>query len=169
MFSPYYGCKNCGYEAKLHRHGFYSRNVITFSGIYRISILRLKCPSCNKTYSLLPCFLVPYYQYCYSFIFLCLYYTYLPKLSYSQFVSVIKKLNPDSLFTPAHISNYKRRMEAISPQLNLFFANFDEFYYDMDNHDPQAVLEKIELFIKKEGHFNCIYFSKMSRYFFAKP
>ncbi|MDI3548369.1 MAG: hypothetical protein PWR10_2021, partial [Halanaerobiales bacterium] len=67
-------------------------------------------------------------------IFLCLYYTYLPKLSYSQFVSVIKKLNPDSLFTPTHISNYKRRIEAISPQLNLFFANFDEFYYDMDKN-----------------------------------
>lgn len=76
VFTDKYGCKNCGYEGRLHRHGFYSRNVITRYTVYRVFILRLKCPSCNKTYSVLPSFLIPYYQYSFDFIFLCLYYSY---------------------------------------------------------------------------------------------
>jgi hypothetical protein len=58
VFPVKYGCKNCGYEGRLHRHGFYQRNAITIFATYRIFILRVKCPSCNKTYSVLPSFLI---------------------------------------------------------------------------------------------------------------
>ena len=82
--SPIYGCKSCGYEGMLHRHGYYSRNVITRHCIRRISILRVKCPSCGKTHAVLPSFLIPYYQYSLEFIFECLYLSFVLKNSYSK-------------------------------------------------------------------------------------
>ncbi|WP_369800217.1 DUF6431 domain-containing protein [Anaerosalibacter sp. Marseille-P3206] len=74
-----YGCKFCGYEGMLHRHGYYSRNVITKHCIRRISILRVKCPSCGNTHAILPSFLIPYYQYSLEFIFKCLYLSFVLK------------------------------------------------------------------------------------------
>jgi hypothetical protein len=66
LFPSIYGCKNCPYEGKLYRHGFYERGVITSSAYYRIPVLLLKCPVCGKTYSVMPDWLIPYFQYCYA-------------------------------------------------------------------------------------------------------
>lgn len=55
-------CPICGAEIKLHRHGFYSRNVIAQRREYRIDICRYLCRSCKGTVSLLPAFLLPYFQ-----------------------------------------------------------------------------------------------------------
>lgn len=55
-------CPVCGGVVRLKRHGFYFRNAITGKGEYRIPICRMKCPSCAKTASLLPDFLLPYFQ-----------------------------------------------------------------------------------------------------------
>ncbi|MDK2799537.1 MAG: hypothetical protein PWP27_2005 [Clostridiales bacterium] len=71
-----YGCKHCCYLGRIHRHGYYQRNAIIRYTVYRIHILRLKCPSCKKTFSVLPSFLIPCYQYTFEVIFLCLYYFY---------------------------------------------------------------------------------------------
>jgi len=168
IFPPQYGCKNCGYKGKLHRHGFYPRNVITCHCFYRIFILRLKCPSCDKTYSILPKFLIPYYQYSFDVIFLCLYYFYVKKYSYLKIIAIFKDLNPNTLFSAFNISFYRRRMEDVAPITNFFFTYFDDFYYDMDNPALSSIIKKIELFIEKKGHFNYTYFCKMPKYFFAK-
>jgi hypothetical protein len=56
-------CPICGAEIKLYRHGFYSRNVITPKQEYCIDICRYFCRSCQGTISLLPIFLLPYFQY----------------------------------------------------------------------------------------------------------
>ena len=168
IFPTQYGCKNCGYMGKLHRHGFYSRNVITRYTAYRIFILRVKCPSCNKTYSLLPSFLIPYYQYSFDFIFLCLCYIYIKKHSYLKIVSIFKQLNPKSTFSISNISFYKKRMNSVNSITNSFFANFSAFYYDMNNPSVESVVKKIKLFIEKESDFNYSYFNNMPRYFFAK-
>lgn len=55
-------CPICGAEIKLCRHGFYSRNVITSRREYCIDICRYFCRSCRRTISLLPIFLLPYFQ-----------------------------------------------------------------------------------------------------------
>jgi hypothetical protein len=55
-------CPHCKSRVRLFRHGFYWRNAIDEKQ-HRIPILRLKCPSCRNTISLLPTFLLSYFQY----------------------------------------------------------------------------------------------------------
>lgn len=55
-------CPHCKAKERLYKHGFYSRNAIKDDNTYLILIRRLKCLSCNKTVSILPDFLIPYYQ-----------------------------------------------------------------------------------------------------------
>lgn len=61
-------CPCCLYPKVLPRHGFYWRDAIFHAAQFRIPILRLKCPSCKKTISLLPDFLLPHYQYSLEYI-----------------------------------------------------------------------------------------------------
>lgn len=51
-------CPNCNH--KLYKHGYYYRSVVSGKAITRIPIYRRLCPSCGKTFSLLPDFLYPY-------------------------------------------------------------------------------------------------------------
>ncbi len=55
-------CPMCRAHNRLQRHGFYERNAIENGTVMRIPICRLKCPDCRKTLSLLPVFLLPYFQ-----------------------------------------------------------------------------------------------------------
>jgi hypothetical protein len=55
-------CPQCLAKTRLDRHGVYYRNAIEEGVVHRIPICRLKCPSCQKTASLLPDFLLPYFQ-----------------------------------------------------------------------------------------------------------
>jgi transposase-like protein len=55
-------CPQCRAKTRLKRHGFYHRHAVEEGATYRISICRFKCPSCGKTLSLLPDFLLPYFQ-----------------------------------------------------------------------------------------------------------
>ena len=167
VFSVKYGCENCGYQGRLHRHGFYSRNVITCFSFHRISILRVKCPSCNKTYSLLPPFLIPYYQYSFDVIFLCLYISYVQKQSYQNIINYLHGLNPDLLLGISRISYYKKRMEKIIPLTNSFFANFQDYYYEMNDPTPVSLLKKIKYFRENPGNFNYTYFQTIPHYFFS--
>lgn len=56
-------CPSCSYPLTLKRHGFYFRNAIYFNKELRIPILRFICYSCKTTFSVLPNFLLPYFQY----------------------------------------------------------------------------------------------------------
>lgn len=55
-------CPICRAKNRLLRHGFYARNAIEGETVYRIPICRLLCPDCGKTVSILPIFLLPYFQ-----------------------------------------------------------------------------------------------------------
>ena len=55
-------CPGCLSRMVLMRHGFYWRYAVLLKRSYSIPILRLKCPCCEKTFSLLPDFLLPFYQ-----------------------------------------------------------------------------------------------------------
>lgn len=63
FFPEFFSCPMCKSQKKLEKHGFYSRNVVLLKDFYKIFILRYYCPCCGKTVSLLPSFLLPYFQY----------------------------------------------------------------------------------------------------------
>jgi hypothetical protein len=61
-------CPICRAKNRLLRHGFYERHAIDENGSYRIPICRLRCPDCEKTVSILPTFLLPYFQHAMDYI-----------------------------------------------------------------------------------------------------
>jgi len=65
-------CPLCAYPKKLHRHGFYFRHAVFFYGHFRIAIVRFQCVSCRKTFSVLPDFLLPFFQHSLDFVLNCL-------------------------------------------------------------------------------------------------
>lgn len=56
-------CPICNSQVSPIPHGFYHRNVAFPLKSYRLPIRRYLCKSCRKTISILPAFLLPYYQY----------------------------------------------------------------------------------------------------------
>lgn len=168
IFPVQYGCKNCGYLGKLHRHGFYYRNAITRYTIHRVVIIRFKCPSCKKTYSLLPSFLIPYYQYTFDTIFLCLYYMFILQKSYLEIIAIFNSFNPYTFFSISNIFSFKKRFFTTLSFINSFFTHYEDFYYDLDKPSLRSVTKKIEKFISKQGEFNYSFFEVMPKYFFAK-
>jgi len=62
-------CPICGAHAKLLGHGWYRRNALpTRETELVVMIHRLLCPACRKTVSLLPSFLLPFFQYTTRFV-----------------------------------------------------------------------------------------------------
>ncbi|MTI67120.1 MAG: hypothetical protein FH753_11065 [Firmicutes bacterium] len=80
----------------------------------------------------------------------------------------MRKLNYNSNLNDAHITNFKKRYKNNLHIIKLFFACYDNFYYDMNNTSEAAVIEKIKNFIQIKDDFNYTYFMKMPKYFFAK-
>lgn len=169
IFIPHpFGCKNCGYQGRIHRHGYYQRYVITLYTIHRVYILRMWCPSCKKTYSILPKFLIPYYQYSFDTIFMCLYYLYTLNYSYAKVINIFHNSNPQCTLNITYLWNFKKRMKYYVPLSNLFFAHFEDFYFSMDEPSVNTILDKIKSFNESENHgdFNYTYFTTMPQYFF---
>lgn len=172
IFFHIYGCKNCGYSGMLHRHGHYTRNVITLYQHFPLKVERFLCPSCRKTYSRLPSCIIPYFIYSFDVIIFSL---------YSSF-SLSKKLNAPYQFLRSHnpycyISRqsghfFKRRFLASLLFTNNFFTLFDTFYYDMDlsvfslDHAADIVIRKITRFDTRSS-FNLDFFNSMPKYFFS--
>ena len=168
LFPTISGCKHCGFGGNLHRHCFYERNAITPYEVFRIVILRVKCPSCHKTHSIIPSFLIPYRQYTFEHIFLCLSYLYTRGYSYLSVLRVFRGLNPHTFFSIANVNHFKRRMIEVTPLVNYFFANFSDLYFDMAGCDTSSVGRKMGLYISAHADFNLEYGSKMPIYFFKK-
>ena len=167
IFPDPYGCKHCGFAGRLHRHGFYERNVITLNATYRIFVLRILCPKCRRTFSYLPEFLIPFYQYSFELIFFCLYNLYVLKESYAKIIKAIGDKNPKCHLNSMNLHRFKSRMKMVSPAVRLFFAKYDEFYTDMDKDDIAIIVEKIKLFNETyNDKFNLNYYSDLGRYFF---
>lgn len=51
-------CPCC--DRRLRKHGSYKRNVVFKRRVYTIPVARLRCPSCDVTFSFLPYFLSPW-------------------------------------------------------------------------------------------------------------
>lgn len=68
-----YQCPKCGARHSFTRHGSYARNVCFIDADQNIveqklTVLRVKCSSCNSTHAILPNDIIPYYIYSFSFI-----------------------------------------------------------------------------------------------------
>jgi hypothetical protein len=122
-----YGCRCCGYVGMLHRHGNYSRFVITLFQVFSMNIYRFKCPICKKIYSCLPHFLIPYFRYSYDFILFCLYYIIRLSKPINQCVCLLKETNHDCYISKQSITYFKKRFYSILPRVNTQIHNFIAF------------------------------------------
>jgi len=62
-------CPICGAHARLQGHGWYHRNALPARETELVvPVRRLRCPVCRKTVSLLPSFLLPYFQHTVRFV-----------------------------------------------------------------------------------------------------
>lgn len=113
VFPELYGCPNpeCPNEGRMSHHGFYERNAIGLNGFYRISVHRYICPICKKTFSLLPSFLLPYYQYTLSVLFFCIFHYSVFKKTLLQIVDL---LGIDTI-SRQHVSFYINRLRKNKP------------------------------------------------------
>lgn len=161
------GCQCCGYKGRLHRHGYYFRNAITQNSIYRIPILRFKCPICNKIYSALPSFLIPYFQYIFDFIFSCLYDSYISKLSYKQIIDKLKELNFKGSFNAAHITHFKKRMNEIKDKVYSFFCADNDVCTTISIYEIPLIIKNIKDCIEKNADFSLAFYERMHGYFFS--
>lgn len=68
-----YVCPKCGAKHSLTRHGSYERNLCLIDDYkktvdIKMTILRVKCSSCNSTHAILPSDIIPYCIYSFSSI-----------------------------------------------------------------------------------------------------
>jgi transposase-like protein len=171
-----YGCSCCGYEGMLHSHGHYHRNVVTLHGHFVISIQRFLCPSCGKTYSLLPSFLIPYFIYSFDVVIFCLYsISTLPKMS-GYVCRILHRCNKQCFITIQSISFFSKRFLSKIYEINSFFASMDSYHYDSDFSILQKYKASAILFTKIlcfnnnnscDSSFNYEYFKRMPKYFLS--
>jgi len=167
FYPTQYGCKNCGYLGKLHRHGYYYRNVITVFGIYKIKVLRVKCPSCKKTHALLPHFLVPYFQYSFYTILFLLFLNFVMDFSYSEIISHVKKYKSLCALNHSSLSRFHSRFISKFNEIKSFFANFTDIYPEVDLNNLGILIKYILSYERKNISFNTSYFDSMPSYFFS--
>ena len=56
-------CPSCAREG-MHRHGYQSRQlVVPRDGRHEVEVLRMYCPGCGSTHTVLPHFVIPYHTY----------------------------------------------------------------------------------------------------------
>ena len=74
QFPTMHTCQNpaCKLPIPPQKHGFYDRNIIDEQFSDKILIRRYRCPYCGMTFSFLPSFCLPYFQYTLEIIFLSL-------------------------------------------------------------------------------------------------
>ncbi|WPC44707.1 DUF6431 domain-containing protein [Clostridium sp. JS66] len=164
-----YGCEACGYEGKLYRHGFYYRNLITFNKAYRVVIIRYRCKSCHKTYSLIPSFIIPYRQYTYHVILTCLIIMFKFNYSFSKIIKFVNSINCMLSINKTHLSFWKSRLITSLTAIRLFFAQLKIFCPDTKNVFPSNLLTMITDFSRLRYDFNLRFFLDMPKYFFCKP
>ncbi|MCX7883471.1 MAG: DUF6431 domain-containing protein [Caloramator sp.] len=167
-----YGCSACGYEGMLHSHGHYKRNVITLHGHFIIKIQRFKCPSCGKTYSLLPCFLIPYFIYTFDVVIFCLYSMLVLKKTAMNVCCILHEYNKQCFISIESPFFFKKRFLSKLNIINSFFVNIDSYHYDSDlsrfpiNEAAALLISKIQDYNSSKS-FNYDFYKAMPEYFLS--
>lgn len=120
-FPEIYRC-SCGYEGRLRKHGFYERNALSLRGCFRIPVQRYLCPSCERTFSLLPSFLHPRFQYVLSFAVLAVMLVKAVGLSCKNASSVLAP-SWGSSFSQQNVYFYVRRAESNEKMYALYLSS----------------------------------------------
>lgn len=113
-FPSIHRCPHCQAKRILYRHGYYERNALVGQDAYRIWIARYRCAICKKTVTVLPTFLLPYFQYTIGTIVHWL---------KERLSSLLGKGKGSSKFFPLRqgVDVYMRRFLAHLPWLRCFF------------------------------------------------
>ncbi|KZM52943.1 MAG: transposase [Bacillaceae bacterium] len=113
-FPSIHRCPHCQVKRTLYRHGYYERNALMGQEAYRIWIARYRCTICQKTVTVLPTFLFPYFQYTIWTILPCIN----ERLSF-----LLDKGTRSSRFFPTRqgVYFYMRRLLSNLPWLRWFF------------------------------------------------
>lgn len=163
LFPELFGCPfpGCPYRGRLRRHGFYSRNVLTFRAIFTIFIQRYFCPICKHTVSLLPSFLIPHFQYSLACIFFGLFRTIITRLPLAQIAQTINRISHRSEMSHQHLALYRKRFLANMPLITGFFGSKELVFAETC---PQSVIRQIfqrhflELFHLQYARFQARHF-----------
>lgn len=168
---PVRSCTSCGYLGCLHRHGCYSRNLIFFKGCHRVFIQRYKCPSCGKTCSVRPFFILPYFQYSFFVIFSILLQSFVFKYSYRHIISDFSVLRPLGCISVSHISFYCKRFKLCYPNIMLFLLSSGIYpgYSSTVSCDISATLISISDLVWTGQNFLYEYHKSLHRFFMQKP
>lgn len=130
-------------SCKLHvppkKHGGYERYVFSeqYSGL--IYIHRFYCPYCGKTFSFLPSFCLPYFQYALSVIFDILYSSFVLELSYDKIL--LKLVSYFSALSKQHFTFYCHR----------FYDNLTFIQSGIRTLDPSCGLPSSDLIQKEKA------------------
>ena len=103
-------CSLCGAYHSFYAHGSYWRNILTDEFEERIPIARFYCKVCKTTASLLPSFVLPYFQYSLEFILAALRLIFLSAENYFNKLAALFRF-------------YKRRFTNNLTLLEMFFRN----------------------------------------------
>lgn len=166
LFPDIIGCPypNCHFQGRLRRHGFYSRNVLTFRSFLLIFIQRYYCPSCKHTVSLLPTFLMPHFQYSLACIFFSLFRTFTNHLPLARIAQTINQLAGRVEMSHQHLVFYKKRFLMNLP-LMISFLSSNEIVFA--NISSQSVIQNIfQRCVLEVFHFQ--YFQFQTRHFLGK-
>ena len=134
-------------------NGFYTRYVITFNNkSYILFIRRYRCIHCNHTVSILPSFLLPYFQRSLKSVFSCL----------EQYFHHKK-----CTLTKHQVYFYIRRFKNNIPGLMAFFRKFDPGLSFKDSPNKKAI-KLIEMIKSHQAHtFSRRYHNHFNKDFMA--
>lgn len=146
-------------------NGFYSRNIINLTFDGRILIRRYCCKYCGHTFSYLPSFCLPYFQYALEMIFLGLLY------QFSMNLPFLYALASALHWQRQHMQFYRRRFVANLKNIQLFLRHLDPNVMLAPEEDKIRGTKKV-LSIVKSGFatiqaFSSRFFAQCNRSFMA--
>lgn len=81
--------------------------------------------------------------------------------------NLLKAFSDAAYYLPLCVSNlyhFKKRLKCCAPLVHSFFANYNDFYFDMDKIDVASIVNKIKRLNESVGCFNYSYSNKMSKH-----
>jgi len=101
-------CPCCKRRLRRHTCTSQTRDVVTKGKVYRIPIIRLRCPKCDKTYSLLPSFVSRYNPYA-NYIRECIGRWILSGISLTQILQCLCAIQDIPIVSLRSLYRWKRR------------------------------------------------------------
>lgn len=140
-FPEFTSCPICKDKVNLIKHGFYYRNAINSdNSAYRLAIRRLVCPHCDKTISLLPDFLMPYFQ-----------------STVNRIINLLSNLLANKLKKFIHLTYFYKLRFIKNLNGIISFFRFSGVFVPI----PNKIDEKLLFFINKIKEFSTNSFSKL--------